>query len=215
MLRNLFLSLSAGLLFSACSTPSVVTAWKLPDPGPHQYQTILLVGVIKEDSLATRTRVENYLSAELKKLGYQAPTALATFGPKGLASLPREETLVRLCNIGIDAVLTIALIDGEKEKFNEPVKAGDYPASHFLDRIWNYSAIQADLRTGIDSSDNDNFWEIVLFDLYTLQPHCVLQTRATGKNGHTIVDNELAIRIVAKLQREKAIKKWNGNIVKK
>lgn len=211
MLRNIFISLSAGILFSACSTPSVVTAWRLSDPTPHRYQTILVVGIIKEDSLAARSRVEDYLSAELKKSGYQAPTALGTFGPKGLAGLPREETLIRLCNNGVDGLLTIALIDGAKEKFNEPSGPGDYPANHFLERIWNYNAIQADLRTGIDSGNNDSFWEIVLFDLYTLQPHCVLQTKSFQRDGQLIVNSELAKRIVARLQREKTIRKRNGN----
>lgn len=215
MLRNLLIALAAIMLFAACSAPSVITAWKLPDASPHRYQSILVVGIIKEDSLFARTRVEDYLSAELKRSGYQAPTALATFGRKGLVSQPREETLIRLCNNSIDAVLTIALIDGAKEKFNEPVKTGSYPASYFLDRIWNYNAIQADLSSGVDSGDNDSFWEVVLFDLYTLQPHCVLQTKAFRTEGHSIVNDELAKRIVAHLLREKAIRKRNGNIAKK
>lgn len=211
MFRKLLFTLCAGSLFAACSTPSVVTAWKLPQADPKRIQNILIIGIVQEDSPFARIMVENHFSAELKRSGYQAQTAMATFGPRGLANLPREETLVRLCNNGIDAVLTIALVDGGKEPFKSPPRIGEYPANFYLDRIWNYKNIEADIRNVRDSGAPGNFWEIILFDLYTLQPLSALQTKSFSIDQQGPVNPELAKRIVAKLVKQKLIRKRNGN----
>ena len=52
----------------------------------------------------------------MKTNGLIAVSALDEFGTGGLANLAQEETYVKLCNKGIDAVITIALLDGKKEK---------------------------------------------------------------------------------------------------
>jgi hypothetical protein len=215
MFRKLFFMLCAGSFIAACSTPSVVTAWKLPQADPKHIQNILIVGIIQEDSPFARIMIENYFSAELKKSGYQAPTAVATFGAKGLANLPREETLVRLCNNGIDAVLTITLVDGGKEPFKSSPRIGQYPANFYLDRIWNYKDIEADIRNARDPGALGNFWEIILFDLYTLQPLCALQTKSFSIDKHGPVSPELAKRIVAKLVKQKLIRKRNDQNLQK
>jgi hypothetical protein len=102
-------------------------------------------------------------------------SALHEFGPKGLANLGEEETYIKLCSKGIDAVITIALIDKGKEIKSKSHKAAGYPGKYYYDRIWNYKIIQAEFTNG-NLEEAEYFWETILFDLAALEPQCTIQT---------------------------------------
>ena len=105
----------------------------------------MVVGIIKDSSTALRKKMETHLVNDFRSVGYDAVSALEEFGVGGLAGLEQEETYIKLCNKGIDAVITIALLDRNKEKFYVPARVKYYSNLYYYNRIWNYNTIQADL----------------------------------------------------------------------
>ncbi len=209
MLRTISLFTVAMILFASCASPSVVTTYKRQNNLTSNIHAVLIAGIIAEKDTVARWQVENYFALELKKLGYHAVPSLTAFGAKGLASLGREETLMKLCNYGFDAVLTIALVDGSKETYRAAPRTTTFAGGYYLERIWNYEKIQADI--SVNQTGRDHFWECILYDLYALQPVSALQTRLYDVSSSGIVSPELAKRVIAKMAKEKIIRKQDGN----
>lgn len=192
----------------SCSTPSMVTTWKNRDSHTASIHSILVVGIIGGDDSVARSLLENYFAIELKKIGYNANTASVTFGAKGLASLGQEQTLAKLCNYGFDAVMTIALLDESKVKYNEPPVGSALVASYYLDRIWNYEKIGT--KRSNEQNATPHFWECIVYDLYALRPLGAIQTRLYDFSRTGIVDPLLAQKVVSKMTKQKIVRKRNG-----
>ena len=163
-MKNLvaFLLTAIILLFCSCNNSKIITSWKSTNVS-RDYKKIMVVGIIKDSGLALRTLMENHLVNDLKTKGYNAVSALNEFGPGGLSNLEMEETYIRLCNKGIDAVITIALIDRKKEKYYVPARVKYYSNLYYYNRIWNYHTIQADLSSATSYAESTQYiWKKLL-----------------------------------------------------
>ena len=172
----------------------------------------MVVGIIKDSNIIMRKKMETHLVNDLKAIGYNAVAALDEFGNGGLAGLVQEETYIKLCNKGIDAVITIALLDRKKEKFYVPAKVKYYSNLYYYNRIWNYSTIQADLT--LVTSMKGNYeestqfsWESILFDLQTLSPVYTVQTKTFDPASTETMAHEYGRMIVANMVKNKVIEK--------
>jgi hypothetical protein len=165
----------------------------------------MTVGIIKSTSDSLRMRIENSFVKAAEGLNYHAVSALSEFGPKGLTGLDQTDTYIKVCNNRIDAVITVALIDGIKEEYQKPGNLFAYPAGYYYNRIWNYKNIEADLTTGDYNKDNSYFWEIIVYNLNTLEAECTMQTRSyTDITDGNVID-ELAKEVIRKMQKEKIL----------
>lgn len=192
----------------ACNTSRIVTAWKVPHTVQQQYDKIMVAGVYQEGNDSIRMLTEDAFVKGTEGLDYRAVPAYSEFGLKGLSGLGQAETYFKLCQNGIDAVMTIALIDGAKATFQKAGDMYEYPASHYYSRIWNYKNISASPQ-GTDSDTAIRFWEIILFDLNTLEATCVLQTKSFANNINSAVIQEFARQAIRKLHKEKVLAKGN------
>ena len=168
----------------------------------------MTVGVIKDDNDSIRISIEKNIAADLKGLGYNAVSALEEFGHGRLAKLDQQETYLKLCNEGIDAIIIVALIDKTKEKQFRTHRSYAYTNAYYYNRIWNYKNIQADL---VDSSRNmkpDYFWEAILFNLSTLEVGCTIQSSSFSSPENEIA-SQFDKQIVRKMVKEKVLKKQN------
>jgi hypothetical protein len=152
--------------------------------------------------------MEDHLVEDLKQLGYRSVSAMQEFGPNGLVNVEQEATYVKLCGRGIDAVLTIALLDKKKE--SNSVKTSDrYSSSiEYYNRVWNYRNIAANL---MDSSANTIgnkrfFWETMLFDLSTLSPVYLVKTRSFPPPFSDAIAHDYGRLIVGSMLRKKVVK---------
>ena len=167
-------------LLCSCSTSRIITTWKADDIVEKKYNKILVVGIIKDTGLTLRSQIEEDFVASLKDIGYNAISALEEFGVSGLANLSRERTYIVLCNKGVDAVITIALLDKEKEEFRMPPRLRYYSNLYHYHRISDYQIIQADLRdtSAFIQTKSKFLWETIVFDLNTLSPVYTVQTKS-------------------------------------
>ena len=197
----------AAAVLTSCSSPYIlITSNKYHFPLNHS--RIMTVGVIKDDDDSIRIGIENIIMADLKAIGYNAVSALEEFGPKGLANLDQQETYLKLCNQGIDAVIVVALIDKTKEKQFRTHKSYAYPDTYYYNRIWNYKNIQADLVDKNPSLKSDYFWEAILFNLSTLEAECTIQS-ASFSSPENEIASQFEKQVVRKMIKEKILKKQN------
>ena len=196
------------LLFSlyGCSGSQIITSWKSPDHYDN-YKRIMVVGIIKDTGIALRKQMETHLVNDLKVIGYNAVSALDEFGEGGLGGLEQEQTYVTLCNRGIDAVITIALLDRKKEKYYVPARVKYYSNLYYYNRIWNYNTIQADM--GLINGGYEEIpsflWESIFFDLETLSPIYSVQTKTFDPVSLKAMSHEYGKLIIKDMLKKKLL----------
>jgi hypothetical protein len=196
------------MFMCGCSSRFIVTTWKSPNAfGNTGYDRILVAGIINDGNGSLQLEMETYFVNHLKALGYNAVSSVNQYGYRGLARLGHEETYRKLCTEGVDAVLTIALIDKTKEPHYKPNEGIKYPANYFFDRVWNYEKIQAIADSSLYNAGTQQFWECILFDLSTLDPRCTIQTRSFVPLTEQSTRDEFVNQIVQKMVKERVIRK--------
>lgn len=161
----------------SCRTPMIRYSWSLPENINRKYDKILIIAATKVEDTLIRRQSEEYIVQSLKGLGYNAVSSMKEFGLEGLAHLNEVETYIKLCNTGIDAVFSLALIDIHHSR----VHLQGNVAQFYYNRIWNYRyLVTSDSEpTGAgDTSKKLYYYESMIFDLRTLQPVSFVQSKS-------------------------------------
>jgi hypothetical protein len=179
--------------------------WKTDTQQLTPYNKIMVVGIIKEEDDSLRSQVESQMVDQLTALGYYAVSSLKEFGRYGLSNIGEEGTYLKLCDNGIDAVLTLALIDQANKSYNKKDLNTKYTYTYYYNRIWNYRKIQND--TSNSPVVHRYRWESILFDLGSLQPQCVMQVKTPLDISGQHTAAVLSGYIISQMVNEKIIKK--------
>lgn len=206
-MKIILLGFLCAMLYS-CSSPRITTTWKAEPVHSENYRRILVVTILPEADSLLRKTIEAQTVSALNSMGYQAKSAVSTFGPKGLAASGEEDTYLKLCTSGIDAVLTFALIS--EESHYAAINPYMHSNNYYYNRIWSYKKMQAD--TINTDPEIDYFWESMLFDLATLEAVSTIRTRTFTKDGGQKITNDLADLVIRKMTKEKVLEKKNSNL---
>lgn len=194
------------IMLCSCSPSYIMTAWKNQHALPGKYKKILVAGMINEQGTNLRGQIEQHFTDGLKKLGYHAVSYLAEFGNGTLVSL-QQDTYIMLANKGIDAVLTIALVDADQQGLPELRIAYKYPARYYDQRTAYYKQMQSPLKTGNYIHEAGYLWEMILFDLSTLQPNYISRTQPDTGRIEKSLNHEFWKTMISKMVKEKFLKK--------
>lgn len=161
-----------------------------------------------KDSVSLRRSVEDFFVKELNALGYKTISALEEFGVGGLSNMEKAITYQKLCDRGIDAVLTIALLSKGKERGNVSPQVRYHTGLYYYNRIVNYKSIQADpaKKKQQPVADEQFFWESILFDLQTLSPSYTMQTKSFQAASTESLLPKYSKVILSSLVRNKIVK---------
>ena len=111
------LLLVAAVSLGACSTTTRITgSWKDPavDASTGESKSVLIVPLSRNIEL--RTKLEDALAAKAAEQNIEAVKSSDIFTPDFFQVLPgREELLGQIKQTGVDAILTVSLIDTESE----------------------------------------------------------------------------------------------------
>jgi len=105
-----------GLVVTGCATSRITTWWKADNIVPKDYHKILVLGLIRTSDRTMQQNMENHMVDDLRNLGYDAVSSLQEYGPKAFDKMDEEAALKKLHSSGVDAVITIVLLDKQKEK---------------------------------------------------------------------------------------------------
>jgi len=159
-------------LFSGCGPTSKITSsWKADAVQTAKYKKIIVLGLIRDADRTLRENMEQHLVADLKDFGYDAVCSCDEYNPKAFENLTEEQAISKLRNSGVDAVITIVLLDKEKEKYYVPGRVTYSPYTIYHNRFWRYSRIMYDriYTEGYYTENTKYFWESNLYDLNTNQ----------------------------------------------
>lgn len=168
-MKNLFaIGAAMVFLFSACSPSSYITSsWKAENVQPKKYKKVVVLGLVRDADRSVREKMEQYITAELKVLGYDAVCSCDEYNPKAFEGMSEKQAIEKLRNAGVDAVLTVVLLDKTKEKYYVPGRVVYSPYYIYHRRFWGYYTVMYDriYTEGYYTVDTKYFWESNFYDL--------------------------------------------------
>lgn len=155
------------LILAGCSSSKITSSWKAENVIPKAYKKVLVLGLINEPDRTIREKMEEHIVADLKALGYTAVCSCDEFNPKTFENLNEQQALDKLSESGIDAVLTVVLLDKTKERYYVPGRVRYSPYYIYQNRFYGYySTMYARVYSpGYYAEDTKYFWESNFYEL--------------------------------------------------
>ncbi len=155
------------MVIISCNTSRITSSWKAPDAEARSYNKILVLALLNEPDRTIREKMEEQLAGDLKNLGYKAICSCDEFGPKVFEDMNEKQALDKLENSGIDAVLTVVLLDKTKERYYVPGRIYYSPYVIYHNRFWGYYRTMRDrvYVPGYYSVNTRYFWESNFYSL--------------------------------------------------
>jgi hypothetical protein len=209
MKKILRISFALLLISVGCSTSKVTSSWKAENAVPGQYNKILVLGLIREADRTIQENMENHLVGDIRELGYNAVSSLKEFGPKAFDKMDEEAALNKLKNNSVDAVITIVLLDKEKERKYVPGSIYYSPYGYYYNRFWGYRSTlyHRIYEPGYYVTDTRYFWESNFYDMSTQKLLYSVQTQSFDPASSESLAHEYGQLIVKDMVKNNIIRK--------
>lgn len=197
-------------LITGCGvTTEVTSSWKAANTNAPSLKRIVVLGLITENDRRLRETMEEHLVDDLKALGYDAVCSCNDYNPKAFENMNEEQAINKLRNNGVDAVLTIVLLDKTRENYYLPRRV-HYPAYYYSqNRFWSYSRFMFD-RIYMDDYyliDTKYFWESNLYDLTENKLLYSAQSQTFDPNSTDRLGHEYGQVIIKDLVKSNVLRK--------
>lgn len=199
------------LVLPSCQTLKLTHEWTAERPGDiPRYRKILVLGLIPEKDRRIQQNMEDHMAGDLTDLGYNATTSLKEFGPKAFDQMDEMAALSKLQDKGIDAVITIVLLNKEKERKYIPAQA-NYPYGSTIN-FWEYRTglYNRILEPGYYVTSTSYFWESNFFVLPGKQLLYSAQTRSFDPQNSWSMGHEYGHALVSAMVKKKILTRRTG-----
>jgi hypothetical protein len=186
------------LFISSCATTHITSTWKSPDASPRQYNKVMVIGIIREADRTLRERMEEHLVGDIQKLGYRVFSAYHEYGPKAFDNMTETQVTDKLAKEGIDAVITVVLLDKHREKYYVPGRVVYSPYNYYHGRFWGYySSINSRIyMPGYYQESTKYLWESNFYDLSSGKLMYSVQTQSFDPSNTDDLAHEYGQKIV-------------------
>jgi hypothetical protein len=190
----------AGLFFllTACSTSRITHSWQAADAPTKTFNKVMVLGVLKDGDRSLQDRMENHLAGDLRDLGYNVVTSLSEYGPKAFDGMDEKAVMDKLQNSGIDAVITIVLLDKAKERYYVPSRIYYSPYVIYYRRFWGYYTTVYDriYSPGYYQENTKYFWESNFYEVTSRELLYSVQTESFDPSSAESLAHEYGRMIV-------------------
>lgn len=188
-INTLIFTVLASAVILSCNSTKITSSWKAQNAKTMAYHNIMVWGLLTEKDSSTRRLMETHLVNDLVSKGYHAIASTEVYKEKAYKKLSSAEILDEFRNTGIDAVVTIVLLDKQKEEKYYPGGYHSEPGNAYGNLDKYYSTIYEKVFTpGYYVSTTTYFWETNLFEL----PGASVVYAARTKSFDPSNTNELA-----------------------
>lgn len=186
------------LLFTGCSSTRIIHSWKAANVPEKKYTKILVVGLVPVADSLLRQKMENHLAGDLTEKGYMAISSLQEYAPAFFENIKEEDALSRLQGSGVDAVMTIVLLDKKRERYYVPYRVNYSPYSVSHNHFWRYYNTMHDriYSPGYFQAETQYFWECNFYDPATKQLLYAVQTKSFDPGSAEVLADEFGKRII-------------------
>lgn len=195
------------IVLAACSSSRVTHSWKSEFPAKN-YSKMLVIALSGTD-MFTRQKMEDHLVGDLQNQGYNATSSLKEYGASAFREMNEEAVLNKLQNSGFDAVVTIVLLDKEKERYYVPGHINYSPYARYYHRFWGYYTTIYDriYTPGYYVSNTKYFWESNLFDVANKELIYSVQTESFDPASSEVLAHEYGKLIVKDMVKNQVLNK--------
>lgn len=195
------------LVVSGCTTSKITSTWKAENTVFQNYNKILVLGLIREADRTLQENMENHFVGDLSNLGYNVVSSLKEYGPKAFDKLDEEVAIEKLKSSGVDAVITIVLLDKQKERKYIPGNMYYSPYGYYYNRFWGYygTLYRRIYEPGYYVTDTKYFWESNFYDMSTRKLVYSVQTQSFDPANSESLAHEYGELIVKNMVKEKVL----------
>jgi hypothetical protein len=192
------------MLATGCSTSMITSTWKSSSVTAKPYKRILVLGLIGEPDRTMREKMEQHIAGDLRDLGYNAVCACEAYVPKAFDGVSEKEAVKFLSEEGFDAVITVVLLNKEKERYYTPGRVQYSPYSVQHRRFWGYYTTMHGrvFEPGYYSATTKYFWETNLYDLSDLSLVYSAQSQSFDPESYNKLAHEYGLMIVKNMQKQ-------------
>lgn len=205
-MKKISVVMSAIFLFS-CQTSKITSTWIDKEVSPKKYNKILVAGVMKDNDRELQTKMEKHLAGDLNELGYSAFAASDLY-PLGTFSSGDTAKAVQAINEkGFDAVLTIVLLNKERERYYVPGRTVYTPYITYHSRFSRYYVTIYDRITteGYYAIDTKYFWESNFYDITAKKMIYSSQTRSFDPGSKESLSHYYGLLLANNLVKSKVL----------
>jgi len=179
------------ILLEHCYSSVITSSWHAENSNKKNIKKVLVLAIDNSKDRSIRVKLENHLLNDLIKRGIEASSSIDKYGPLFLSGLQESEAINKIKDQGFDAVLTVVLLNKEKEKHYIPSKITYTPYSMYYSRFWGYysTVYERVYEPGYYTENTNYFWESNLFDLSDKSLIYSAQTKSFDPNNlETLAD---------------------------
>lgn len=204
------------LLITACATSKITTWWKAENAVPQKYNKIMVLGLIRSADRSIQENMENYVVSNLKELGYNAVSSLQEYGPKAFDRMDEQAALSKLKYNGVDAVITIVLLNKEKERKYVPGDIYYSPYGYYHSHFWDYQLALYNriYEPGYYVTNTKYFWESNLYEMRTQKLLYSVQTQSFDPANSESLGREYGELIVNNMVQQNVLQKTGNPAIK-
>ena len=201
------------IIAAGCSTTKITNSWKAENAVSGNYKKVLVLGLIREADRNIQDYMENHMVGDLKDLGYNAVPSIKEYGPKAFDKMEEKDAIEKLRNSGIDAIITIVLLDKEKERKYVPGNMYFTPYGYYHNNFWEYrSALyQRIYEPGYYVTSTKYFWESNLYDMNTQKLVYSVQTQSFEPVNSESLGHEYGEKIVKNMVNQHVLNNQLGH----
>lgn len=176
----------------------------------------MVVGIIRDADRSIRERMENHLVNDLKVLGYNVYSSYVEYGPKTFENMTEKEVNAKLAADGVDGVLTIVLLDKQKERYYVPGRVVYSPYIYYHNRFYGYyQSIYSRVESpGYFDVTTRYFWESNLYDLTSNKLMYSVQTQSFDPSSIESLAHEYGQIIIQNMTRNRVLGQQEEKILK-
>ncbi len=204
-------------LLPGCSSSRITSSWKSDRTQPQTFKKIIVLGLIRENDRHLRESMEQQLVTGLRNLGYDATCSCDEYNPKAFENLTEEQALAKLKNSGVDAVMTIVLLDKTRERYYVPGRVQYTPYRIYYNRFWGYSRTMYGriYSEGYYTEDTKYFWESNLYALNENELIYSAQSQSFDPASSEKMGEEHAVMLTKDMLKKKVLSDLKTEPVKK
>lgn len=196
--------LACTFLFS-CSNTKLSSSWKAENSSTKIYHNILVWGILTEKDSSLREKMETHLVNDLAGKGYHAVSSFSVFGPGNYKKFSEKEIVDQFKNTGVDAVITMVLLDKSKEQVYVTTGIINNPVA--IDQFNKYYSSTYDkvFSPGYYVTTTNYFWESNLFEVLADKLVYSVKTSSFAPSSIDRLAHESGVTILKDMIRKKVI----------
>lgn len=199
------LLLAVVFILAGCSNSAKITnSWNAADAKHVPLKKILVLGLFNDKDRSMRMRIEKEVATDLRGQGYEAITSFNEYGPKSFENMKEGQALQKLQTANFDGVLTISLLDKNKERRYVPGTAySPYPYGGF----WGYYSYYYPrvYQPGYYETSTRFFFETNLYDVNSNKLLYSAQSQSSAPSSLSTLADDFSRTIVRDMKNRKVI----------